>query len=310
MNNIPNRQIMNDVLIKAASEDKDIVVLTSDSRGSSKLSEFADKLPQNLIEVGIAEQNIVGIAAGLAHSGKKPFISSYAPFLTTRSIEQIKVDVAYSDTNVKVIGVSGGVSYGQLGMTHHSLQDFAMTRSIPNLQVLCPADRFETECMMKELIKSDKPAYVRLGRNAVEDVYKNTNYNFKIGKAVILTEGDDVTLIATGQTVKIALDASKKLEEVGINATVLNIHTIKPLDTETIKSYAQKTKKVISLEEHSVYGGLGSSVAEALSEYENISIKIIGFPDEALVCGSRNELFEHYGLSVENIVNVTKEFLG
>lgn len=292
---VANRQAMCEVLVEEAKQNEDILVLTSDSRGSASLVEFAKQLPEQLIEVGIAEQNLVSISAGLAHMGKRPFAASPACFLSMRSIEQIKVDVAYSNNNVKLVGISGGVSYGALGMSHHSLQDFAVTRAIPNLQVLVPADRIETKKMFQALVASEQPAYIRLGRNPVEDCYEE-DYDFEIGKAVMMKEGTDVTLIAAGETVRQAMDAAELLKEQGISAKVLNIHSLKPFDQEAVKAAAQETKQVISVEEHSIYGGLGAAVAETLSEEIGIQHKIIGFPDEALITGTSEELFQHYGL--------------
>lgn len=292
---VANRQAMCEVLVEEAKQNEDILVLTSDSRGSASLVEFAKQLPEQLIEVGIAEQNLVSISAGLAHMGKRPFAASPACFLSMRSIEQIKVDVAYSNKNVKLVGISGGVSYGALGMSHHSLQDFAVTRAIPNLQVLVPADQIETKKMFQALVASEQPAYIRLGRNPVEDCYEE-DYNFEIGKAVMMKEGTDVTLIAAGETVRQAMDAAELLKEQGISAKVLNIHSLKPFDQEAVKAAAQETKQVISVEEHSIYGGLGAAVAETLSEEIGIQHKIIGFPDEALITGTSEELFQHYGL--------------
>lgn len=309
MNKIPNRQAMCEVLIEEGKQNRDLVVLTSDSRGSASLAAFADTLPEQMVEVGIAEQNIVGVAAGLAHSGKRPFVASPAAFLSMRSIEQIKVDVAYSNTNVKLVGISGGVSYGALGMSHHSLQDFAVTRAIPNLQVLVPSDRFETMAMFKALAKSDKPAYIRLGRNAVPDNYESEPIDFEIGKAVVMTEGTAVTIIGIGETVGPALAAAKALAEDRIEVEVINVHTLKPLDTATILKSAKKTKRVITVEEHSVHGGLGSAVAETLAMETGIKQKIIGLPDDKLITGSGPEVFEHYGLSKENLVKEANALL-
>jgi len=309
MNKIPNRQVMNDVLVKRAKTNEDLVVLTSDSRGSAKLAEFGETYPERMIEVGIAEQNIVGIASGLALVGKRPFAVSPAPFLSMRSIEQVKVDVAYSRQNVKLVGISGGVSYGQLGMSHHSLQDFAVTRAIPDLQVLCPADRFETEAMFNTLIDSDKPAYIRLGRNPVEDVYDSAEIDFEIGEAVTLKEGFDVLLIAIGEAVRPTLDAAEKLEEDGVSASVLNVHSLKPFDSEKVLKLSKKIGTVITVEEHSVHGGLGALVAETISEEKGIKQRIIGFPDEDLVTGSSDDLFQYYGIAEENIIDQAKDFL-
>lgn len=304
-NKIANRQAMCEVLIEEAKKNTAITVLTSDSRGSASLTEFANEVPEQLVEVGIAEQNIVSIAAGLAHMGKRSFVASPACFLSMRSIEQIKVDVAYSNKNVKLVGISGGVSYGALGMSHHSLQDIAVARAIPNLQVLLPADRFETIQMFKALAVSEEPAYIRLGRNPVEDCYSDAVYDFQIGKAVIMKEGTDVTFIATGETVRQALNAAELLQESGVQAYVLNVHSLKPFDTQAVKE-AAKTGVVITVEEHSIYNGLGAAVAQALAEETGIKQTIIGFPDEALVTGSGSELFKHYGLDGQSLADTAK----
>ena len=300
-NTIANRQAMCEVLVEEAKKNKNIVVLTSDSRGSASLGDFANSLPEQLIEVGIAEQNLVSISAGLAHMGKQPFAASPACFLSMRSIEQIKVDVAYSNKNVKLVGISGGVSYGALGMSHHSLQDFAVTRAIPNLQVLVPADRHETKQMFQALVNSENPAYIRLGRNPVEDCYTSEEYSFEIGKAVTMIEGNDLLFIATGETVRQAMDAAERLKQRNISTKVLNIHSIKPFDTKAVIEAAKQIKRVISVEEHSLNGGLGSAVAEALSMEVGIVHRIIGFPDESLVTGTSEELFKHYGLDSESL---------
>lgn len=308
-NTIANRQVMCEVLVKEGQKNRDLLVLTSDSRGSASLADFAKSLPEQLVEVGIAEQNIVSIAAGLAHSGKRPFVASPAAFLSMRSIEQIKVDVAYSNTNVKLVGISGGVSYGALGMSHHSLQDIAVARAIPNLQVLLPADRFEAEKMFAFLAKSNHPAYIRIGRNPVQDCYSSLDYEFEIGQAVTMKTGNDVTLIATGETVRVALDSAEELAKKGISARVLNYHTIKPFDETTLLKAANETKILISVEEHSIYGGLGGAVAETLSMEPDVIHKIIGIPDEPAVTGTTQEIFNHYGLNAQAISEVAQELL-
>lgn len=309
MNKISNRQIICDTLMELAKEDKDIMVLTCDSRGSASMGAFATEFPEQFVEVGIAEQDSVGIAAGLATCGKKPYVASPACFLSMRSVEQIKVDVAYSKTNVKLIGISGGVSYGALGMTHHSLQDIAVIRAIPDIAVLLPADRFETKKMIEAFQKYNKPAYIRIGRNPVEDVYENENFEFEIGKANMLHEGNDITIIAAGETVKAALDASKELEVKGIGCRVLSMHTIKPLDNEAIIKAAKETKGIITIEEHSIYGGLGAAVSEVVCQMAPTKMKILGIADEAPITGNTKEVFNHYGLTAENLVKVAEEIL-
>lgn len=308
-NMIANRQVMCDVLVEEGEKDRNLIVLTSDSRGSASLADFATRLPEQLIEVGIAEQNIVSIAAGLAHSGKRPFVASPACFLSMRSIEQIKVDVAYSNMNVKLVGISGGVSYGALGMSHHSLQDIAVARAIPNLQVLLPADRFETKKMFEALATSDMPAYIRLGRNPVADCYEGDSYDFQIGKAITMIEGKDLTFFATGETVRQAMDAALLLQKKQINAKVVNIHSLKPFDAEAVIKAARQTNYVITVEEHSQYNGLGAAVAEALAEETSIKQKIVAFPDEVLITGSGPELFRHYGLDGKALAELGEQFI-
>lgn len=309
MNTIPNRQVVCETLLSQAEEDKDIFVLTSDSRGSAAMGPFAETFPEQFVEVGIAEQNIVGIASGLAHSGKKPFVTSPACFLSMRSIEQIKVDVAYSNTNVKLVGISGGISYGALGMSHHSVQDFAVTRAIPNLTVLTPCDRFETKKMVEALLHYPQGSYMRIGRNPVEDVHSNDDFSFEIGKAMQLADGDDVTIIACGEMVRIALDTSALLQQSNINCRVINMHTLKPLDIDIIVQAAKETGKVITLEEHSIFGGLGAAVAEVICQQHPIPMKILGIPDEPAIAGTSKEVFQHYGLDAQSIAHTIKKWL-
>jgi len=309
MNKISNRQVICDTLMELSKEDKGIMVLACDSRGSASMGAFANEYPEQFVEVGIAEQDAVGIAAGLATCGKKPYVASPACFLSMRSVEQIKVDVAYSKTNVKLIGISGGVSYGALGMTHHSLQDIAVIRAIPDIAVLLPADRFETKKMIEALQKCNKPAYIRIGRNPVEDVYENENIEFEIGKANVIHQGNDITIIATGETVKAALDASRELETKGVGCRVLSMHTIKPLDEEAIIKAAKETKGIITIEEHSIYGGLGAAVSEVVCQTAPTKMKILAIADEAPITGNTKEVFNYYGLTAENLVKVAEKLL-
>jgi transketolase len=309
MNKIPNRQVICETLIEYGKKDKNIVVLTSDSRGSASMTDFAKALPEQLVEVGIAEQDLVGISAGLAACGKKPFAASPACFLSMRSIEQIKVDVAYSNTNVKLIGISGGVSYGALGMSHHSLQDIAVIRAIPGISIILPADRHEAKKMTEALLEHEGPVYVRIGRNPVEDVYDNTDFKYEIGKAVSMRQGKDITIIATGETVKPAVDASDALKVEGINCRVLNMHTIKPLDEKAIIKAAEETGHIITIEEHSLFGGLGAAVAEIVVQNKPVPVRILGIADEPAIAGTGPEIFEHYGLNSSNLCKIAKEML-
>ncbi|HEM4403596.1 transketolase family protein [Streptococcus suis] len=308
VNTIANRAVMCKTLIEAAKHDKDLVVLTSDSRGSASLVDFFKAFPERMIETGIAEQNLVGISAGLALNGKHPFVASPACFLSMRSIEQVKVDVAYSNKNVKLVGISGGVSYGALGASHHSLQDIAVTRAIPNLEVLIPADRHETKAVFEYLVHSDKPAYVRLGRNPVEDCFTEENVQFEIGKASVMVEGTDITIAAVGETVRVAMDAANALKMDGVSVRVLNFTSLKPFDSEAVRKAVRETKGIVSVEEHSINGGLGSAVASVVAE-EGGRLKIMGIPDENVVTGVTQEVFAYYGITADGIKNEINKLL-
>ncbi len=309
MNKIANRQVICDVLVEAAKEDKDVVALCSDSRGSASMTKFADTYPEQFVEVGIAEQNLVSISAGLAKCGKKPYASSPASFLSTRSYEQCKVDVAYSNTNVKLIGISGGVSYGALGMSHHSAQDIAAMCSIPNMRVYIPSDRLQTEHLFKALLKDEKPAYIRVGRNPVEDVYEEGNVPFEMDRATVLREGTDIAIIACGEMVKPAADAAKLLEEKGIHAAVVDMYCIKPLDKAAIVKAASGAKAVLTVEEHAPFGGLGSMVSQVVGSECPRKVVNLALPDAPVITGTSKEVFGHYGLNAEGIAKKAMELL-
>ena len=309
MNKIPNRQAICEVLMEQAKEDKDIVVLCSDSRGSASLTPFADAFPEQFVEVGIAEQDLVSISAGLASCGKKPFAASPACFLSTRSYEQAKIDCAYSNTNVKLIGISGGVSYGALGMSHHSAQDIAAMSAIPNMRVYLPSDRFQTAHLIKVLLKDEKPAYVRVGRNPVEDVYTEDNCPFEMDKATVICEGSDVAIIACGEMVKPAVDAAEILKAEGISATVLDMYCVKPLDREAIVKAASSAKLVITVEEHAPFGGLGSMVCQVVCSECPKKVINLALPDAPVITGTSKEVFNYYGLNAEGIAKTAKENL-
>jgi len=293
-----------------AREDKDIVVLCSDSRGSASLAKFADNFPEQFIEVGIAEQNLVSISAGLAKCGKKPYAASPASFLSTRSYEQCKVDVAYSNTNAKLIGISGGVSYGALGMSHHSAQDIAAMCAIPNMRVYIPSDRLQTECLIKALLSDEKPAYIRVGRNAVEDVYEEGSVPFEMDRATVIREGTDVAIIACGEMVKPAVEAAQLLEAKGIHASVVDMYCVKPLDKEAIIKAAGNARAVITAEEHSPFGGLGSMVSQVVAGECPKKVVNLALPDKPVITGTSKEVFDHYGLNAEGIAKAALEALG
>ena len=309
MNKIPNRQAICNVLMEKAKEDKDIVVLCSDSRGSASLAPFAEAFPEQFIETGIAEQNLVSISAGLAKCGKKPFAASPACFLSTRSYEQAKIDVAYSNTNVTLVGISGGISYGALGMSHHSAQDIAAMSAIPNMRVYLPSDRHQTKCLIESLLQDDKPAYVRVGRNPVEDIYTEENCPFEMDKATVLTEGDDVAIIACGEMVKPSYEAARLLKEKGIHACVLDMYCVKPLDVEGILKAVKDVKAVITVEEHSPFGGIGSMVSQVVGENCPKKVVNLALPDAPVITGTSKEVFDYYGLNAEGIAKKAMELV-
>ena len=304
----PCRKAITETLLELAKQDPLLYTLASDSRGSVTLDDFAKQLPGQFVECGIAEQDAVGIAAGLACAGLKPFVCGPASFYATRAAEQIKVDVAYSHLNVKIIGVSGGVSYGALGGTHHSVQDIALMRAVPNLQVFLPADANQSIALTKALAASPEPAYVRVGRGAVPDVY-GSDATFEIGKAVKLRDGKDVALIACGEMVYHAVEAAKLLAAEGVEAQVLDMASIKPLDEAAIQE-AAKTGAIVTIEEHSVKGGLGGTVAEVVCQHRPVKMRILGLPDEPLYNGESKYVFEHYGLTASGIAKAAKELIG
>lgn len=309
MNKIPNRQAICEVLMEKAKEDQNIVVLCSDSRGSASLAPFAKEYPQQFVEVGIAEQNLVSISAGLAKCGKKPFAASPACFLSTRSYEQAKVDCAYSDTNVTLIGISGGVSYGALGMSHHSAQDIAAMSAIPNMRVYLPSDRFQTAKLVEALLEDQKPAYIRVGRNPVEDIYTQEDCPFTMDKANVLTEGEDAAIIACGEMVRPAMEAAQLLEAEGIHATVVDMYCVKPLDKDTIVQVAQKAKVVVTVEEHAPFGGLGSMVSQVVAAQCPKTVINLSLPDAPVITGTSKEVFNYYGLNAVGIAKHVKEHL-
>lgn len=309
MNQIPNRQAICQVLTEKAAKDKDIVVLCCDSRGSASMTPFAKAYPDQFVEVGIAEQNLVGISAGLAKCGKKPFAASPACFLTTRSYEQCKVDVAYSGTNVTLIGISGGVSYGALGMSHHSAQDIAAMSAIPNMRVYLPSDRHQTRKLIEALLRDEKPAYVRVGRNPVEDIYQEQRCPFTMDRATVLREGTDGAVIACGEMVKPALEAAKLLAAKHIYVTVLDMYCLKPLDTEAVIRAAKNARAVVTAEEHSPFGGLGSMVAQVVGANCPRPIANLSLPDEPVISGTSQEIFDYYGLNAQGIAGQMEALL-
>lgn len=302
------RKSFTDTLLALAKKDKDIVAVTTDARGSVTLGDYAKELPAQFVECGIAEQDAVGISAGLAHSGKKVFVCGPACFYVARSLEQVKVDLAYSQNPVKILGVSGGVAYGALGATHHSLHDIAVLRTFPGMNIVLPCDARQTKKLVELLVNYPAPVYVRVGRAAVPDVYPDDDFPFELGKANQLLDGTDLTLIGTGETVYHAYQAGLTLQEKGIRARVLDMSSVKPCDTEAVLRAAAETGRIITVEEHSRFGGLGAMVCEILSEHP-VPVRILGIPDENVVHGTSAEIFAHYGLDADGIVRAALDFL-
>jgi transketolase len=304
-----NLEEFGDTLLELGRQNRNILIVTSDSRGSGKLVPFGQVLPDQVVEVGIAEQNLVGISAGLASTGKKVFAVSPACFLTTRGLEQIKNDVAYSDQPVKVIGISAGVSYGALGSTHHSLHDYAALRAINNIDIVAPADNFETREAIKAAVDYPRPIYIRFGKRPMVNLHR-PDQKFEVGQAITLTSGSDITFIATGEPVSRALMAAQQLQQEGISSRVISMHTVKPLDEAALLDAASATGAIITVEEHSVHGGLGSACAEVLAQNGAcVLFKIVGIPDEYTVTGSQTEIFKHYGITPEGLAEVARKLL-
>lgn len=301
-----NLDVFAETLLMLAKADRNVLAVTSDSRGSGKLGPFGQALPEQIVEIGIAEQNLVGVAAGLASAGKTVFAVSPACFLTARSLEQIKNDVAYSDNPVKLVGISAGVSYGALGTTHHSLHDFAALRAINNLELVVPADNFETREAITLAAALAKPVYLRFGKAPVFDLPAAP---FALGRARQLRDGTDVAFIATGETVAHALLAAAELaERDGISTRVLSLPSLKPLDREAVRRAGMECRVVISVEEHMIHGGLGEACAATLLEAgARPAFKIVGIPDEYTVTGSQADIFRHYGITMEGLAQTARE---
>ncbi len=295
-------------LTEMAKKNPDIVALTSDATGSTALGVFAKALPEQFVEVGIAEQNEIGMAAGMAAVGKRPYVFAPASFMAARSFEQIKVDMAYSHMNVKILAVSGGVSYGALGASHHAVHDIAAFRAIPGLRVILPCDEVQTVGLLHEMEKSDEPTYVRVGKVAMPLIHE-PGTKFEIGKAVRVREGGDLTIIACGEMVWPAVEAADRLAGEGVRAAVLDMHTLSPLDDDAILAAAERGP-IVTIEEHSVNGGLGASVARLTATHKPVRMRTLGLPDgENAVAGASGDVFKHYGMDSEGLCRAAHELL-
>lgn len=287
--------------------NKDVVVLDADLSGSTKTAVFAKEYPERFINVGIAEQNLIGTAAGLAACGKIPFASSFAMFATGRAFEIIRNSVAYPKLNVKIAATHAGLTVGEDGASHQALEDLSIMRTIPNMTVLCPADGVEAKAAVLAAADYNGPVYIRLGRSKVPTVFNENDYKFEIGKGIQISEGSDATIIATGIMLSKAIEAKEELAKEGINVRVINIHTIKPIDSEIIIKAAKETGAIVTAEEHNIIGGLGSAVAEVLVENTPVPLERVGVKDTFGESGSGDALLEKYGLTKENIVESIKK---
>jgi transketolase len=301
------RDAYGDALVTLGKEKEDVVVLDADLSVSTQTNKFAKKYPARFFNVGCAEQNLIGTAAGFAIAGKIPFASTYAIFLN-RAWEQIRNTVAYDKLNVKIAVSHAGLTNAPDGASHQSLEDIALMRVIPNMRVIVPVDAVETEKAIIEEVSNPGPAYIRLNRSKTPIIF-DANYEFTLGKAVKLLEGDDITIIATGTMVHEAIDAAKMLRDENISTSVLNIHTVKPLDEESIIKAARRTGAIVTVEEHSIYGGLGGAVAEVLVENYPVPMRMIGVNDKFGESGEYHELLKKHGLTAMNIYEYAKELL-
>ena len=305
-NKIATREAYGKALVKLGKINDDVVVLDADLSKSTKTNDFYKAYPDRFFNMGIAEQNLVGAACGFAATGKIPFASTFAMFATGRAFEIIRNSACYPKLNVKICATHAGITVGEDGGSHQSVEDISLMRSIPNMTVLVPADGVEAEKMIFAAAEYNGPMYVRLGRSAVPTLF-DENYNFEIGKGVVLKEGNDATIIACGMMVNEALIAADMLKEENINVRVINMSTIKPIDTELIIKAAKETKAIVTAEEHSIIGGLGSAVSEVVSEECPVVVKKVGVKDTFGESGTPAELLKKYGLTAEDIVNSVKE---
>jgi transketolase len=296
-----NQEVFAETLLMLARENKNVLAVTSDSRGSGKLMPYAAAVPEQLIEVGIAEQNLVGVAAGLASTGKTVYAASPASFLTTRALEQIKNDVCYSDQPVKLVGISAGVSYGALGSTHHAIHDIAVLRAINNITIIVPADNLETTEAVKAAAQMSHPVYIRFGKRPMPNLHP-PDTTFRVGKALQIRDGRDVGFVATGETVYPALKAAEEMEKSGYSCRVISMHTIKPLDVGAVIRAAKECRAIVTVEEHRTAGGLGEACASLLMEANiQLPFKIVGIPDEYTMTGNQLEIFAHYGITAPGL---------
>ena len=306
-NKIATREAYGKALVKLSNINENVVVLDADLSKSTKTADFKAVAPERFINMGIAEANMMGVAAGLSTCGKVPYVSTFAMFAAGRAFEQIRNSICYPNLNVKVCATHAGLTVGEDGATHQSVEDISLMRSIPNMTVINPADAVETEAAILAIADYKGPCYVRLGRLAVNTINDEKNYKFEIGKGVTIEDGNDVTIVATGMMVDLALQAKNDLSKEGISARVINIHTIKPIDKELLVKAAKETGAIVTAEEHSVIGGLGSAVSEVITEEVPVPVLKVGIKDTFGESGKPGELLEKYGLTTQAIVEHSKK---
>lgn len=304
-------EIYGKTLCELGKKDKRVVALTADLAKSTKIGDFQNKYPNRFFNMGIAEQNLLGVAAGMAKAGLIPFASTFSVFASMRATDQLHTDICYQNVNVKIIGTHSGTSFGQAGSTHHAIEDIAMVRSLANLKVIVPADGYETANAIKAAYKIDGPVYIRINRGFDMTVYKDENYGFEFGKGVVMNDGDDITIIANGSCVFQAIQAARILEhDFGINARVINLHTIKPIDKEIIMKAAEETRRIITVEDHTVIGGLGTAVGEVVLEAGRAcAFKKLGINDCFSELGFHEDVMALNGIDSENIVKTAIDMM-
>lgn len=305
---LPTRDAFGDEIVRLGSENHDIYVIDCDIAKSCKTMEFAKKLPDQHINVGIAEQNAAGVAAGLAACGKIPFVSTYAVFGSMRMSEQIRQEICYPNLNVKIACSHGGLTPANDGASHQCIEDMGIMRTLPNMTVIMGADYYSTRKLLRELSKAHGPAYIRFTRDAIPFIY-DENEEFEIGKAKVLRQGNDVTIIAIGDIMNLALEAADRLKEQGVHARLLDMHTLKPLDIDAVKAAASETGRIITVEDHNIINGLGSAVSEVVAESGNALVRRIGVQDKFGESGPYMDLLASNGITVDNIINTAIELL-
>ena len=311
-NTLSQTEIYGRVLVDLGEQYPNIVGLSADLANSTKIQMFADRFPDRFFNAGVAEQNMFGMAAGLAKSGLLPFVSTMAVFTTMRAGEQVRTDICYQNLNVKIIATHGGTSFGAAGTTHHCTEDIGITRSFANMTVIVPADGIETANAVKACVEYPGPVYIRIGRGFEPPFYESEDYGFRIGKAIELNPGTDITLICCGITVLQAMQAAKILQEDdGLSVRVINMHTIKPIDREAVVRAVEETRRIVTFEDHNIYGGLGTAVAEVIAERgKGCAFTRVGIPDCFAEVGYPEDLYTYYKLDTDGVIEKVREVMG